>query len=192
MESFSVSICNACSSPRMDSVAFDTSSESATPVSRTSIASAKPSAPWLVVALAESIANERQRSSVISRQGPTGRSGGVQPGMRPSNVVRIQRNCWLLTRFVFHRGRGRLLFCDACAERNTIARVFGPCRMCSAGTRYRRNIFCVRKTGSPFSQISVSVARPSKQSAYESDPTSDSMPNVVSYHQSKSSMSMPG
>ena len=34
---------------------------------------------------------------------------GVQPGMRPSRLVRHQRSCWWLTRFVFQRGRGTVV-----------------------------------------------------------------------------------
>ncbi len=52
-----------------------------------------------------------------ARQGPTGASGGDQPGIRPSRVVRSQRSCCWLTRLVFQRGRGRFFFSSSFSER---------------------------------------------------------------------------
>ena len=56
-------------------------------------------------------------SSRTARQGPIAGAGGDHPGMRPCRVTRCQRNCWLLTRFVFHRGRGRLRFISSVTDR---------------------------------------------------------------------------
>ena len=104
--------------------------------------------------------------------------------MRPSSVVRRQRNCCWLTRLVFQRGRGRRNFRSSVNDRKHNMSSFSACNNAAASTRYWRNILSVERMCCPFNQTSASVAKPSKQSW----PACSGDLNVVRYHQSCSSM----
>ncbi len=99
---------------------------------------------------------------------PTGAAGGDQPGVRPSNVVRIQRSCWCATIGVRQRGRGRLLARKGSRGANRINSSFEAPTSGERSTSCRSNMFVDSRRGEPFSRTSAKVASPSNPSTRRS------------------------
>ncbi len=100
--------------------------------------------------------------SHTSRHGPTAGAEGDHPGVRPSSVVRHQRNCCCGSIGTRHRGRDRR-WAQRAASGSARMRSSLPraCRRSPTERRCARNMLSLASSGSPLRLTSQMVARPS-------------------------------